>query len=68
MAFPQSFLDEVAAKNPIEDVVGQYVTLRRSGSVLFGRCPFHQEKTPPSPWPRIRVSTTASAAGRVAMW
>lgn len=46
MAFPPAFLDELIARNPIEDVVGQYVTLRRSGSNLFGLCPFHGEKTP----------------------
>jgi len=45
MAFPPSFLDELSARNPIEDVVGQYVSLKRSGSNLFGLCPFHGEKT-----------------------
>ncbi|MBP3672683.1 MAG: DNA primase [Oscillospiraceae bacterium] len=45
MAFPPSFLDELVARNPIEDVVGQYVNLKRSGSNLFGLCPFHGEKT-----------------------
>ena len=45
MAFPPSFIDELIARNPIEDVVGQYVTLKRSGSNLFGLCPFHGEKT-----------------------
>ena len=45
MAFPPSFLDELVARNPIEDVVGQYVSLKRSGSNLFGLCPFHGEKT-----------------------
>ena len=45
MAFPQSFIDELVARNPIEDVVGQYVTLRRSGANMFGLCPFHGEKT-----------------------
>lgn len=45
MAFPPSFLDELAARNPIEEVVGQYVHLKRSGSNLFGLCPFHGEKT-----------------------
>ena len=46
MAFPASFLDELTARNPIEDVVGQYVSLTRRGSNLFGLCPFHSEKTP----------------------
>ncbi len=45
MAFPPSFIDELIARNPIEDVVGQYVTLKRSGGNLFGLCPFHGEKT-----------------------
>ena len=45
MAFPAAFIDELVARNPIEDVVGQYVNLRRSGSNLFGLCPFHGEKT-----------------------
>jgi len=45
MAFPPAFLDELAARNPIEEVVGQYVSLKRSGANLFGLCPFHGEKT-----------------------
>ena len=45
MAFPAAFIDELVARNPIEDVVGQYVNLRRSGSNMFGLCPFHGEKT-----------------------
>ena len=45
MAFPAAFIDELIQCNPIEDVVGQYVSLRRSGSNMFGLCPFHGEKT-----------------------
>ena len=45
MAFPPSFIDELLARNPIEEVVGRHVNLRRSGSNLFGLCPFHGEKT-----------------------
>ena len=45
MAFAPSFIDELIARNPIEDVVGQYVSLKRSGGNLFGLCPFHGEKT-----------------------
>ena len=43
--FQPAFIDELIARNPIEDVVGQYVSLRRAGSNLFGLCPFHGEKT-----------------------
>lgn len=45
MAFSPAFIDELTQRNPIEDVVSQYVTLKRSGSNLFGLCPFHGEKT-----------------------
>ena len=45
MAFSPAFIDELIARNPIEDVVGQYVNLRRSGANMFGLCPFHGEKT-----------------------
>ena len=45
MAFSPAFLDELNQRNPIEDVVGQYVALTRRGSNLFGLCPFHGEKT-----------------------
>ena len=45
MAFPAAFIDELISRNPIEEVVGQYVQLKRSGSNYFGLCPFHGEKT-----------------------
>ena len=38
---------EVRDKAPIDEVVGQYVTLRKAGgSSMKGLCPFHDEKTP----------------------
>jgi DNA primase len=47
MAFPESFLDELIRRSDIADVVGSYVSLtKRSGSNMFGLCPFHSEKTP----------------------
>ena len=47
MAFSQDFLQELSDRNPIEDVVGEYVQFtKRSGQNLFGLCPFHGEKTP----------------------
>ncbi len=45
MAFAPSFIDELVARNPIEEVVGQHVSLRRAGANMFGLCPFHGEKT-----------------------
>ena len=46
MAFPAAFIDDLISRNPIEEVVGEYVQLTRKGSNLFGLCPFHGEKTP----------------------
>jgi len=40
-------IQEVREKAHIEDVVSQYVTLRRAGAgSMKGLCPFHDEKTP----------------------
>ncbi len=38
----QKIIDEAR----VEDVVGEFVTLKRRGSNLLGLCPFHNEKTP----------------------
>ncbi len=47
MAFPESFLQELTQRNEISEVVSAYVKLnKKSGSNLFGLCPFHNEKTP----------------------
>ncbi|MFR3792068.1 MAG: DNA primase [Blautia massiliensis (ex Durand et al. 2017)] len=43
---PQEYIQEVVRRNDIEEVVGQYVQLRRRGRTLSGLCPFHNEKTP----------------------
>ncbi|MGE0156263.1 MAG: CHC2 zinc finger domain-containing protein, partial [Geobacter sp.] len=37
---------EVAERVSIVDVIGEYVSLKRSGSNFTGLCPFHGEKTP----------------------
>ncbi|NOL49599.1 DNA primase [Pelistega europaea] len=43
---PESFIQDVLNRVNVEDVVGQYVQLKKSGTNLFGLCPFHNEKTP----------------------
>ena len=38
---------EVRERAPIDEVVGQYVTLKNAGGgSMKGLCPFHDEKTP----------------------
>lgn len=47
MAFPENFINELTERNDIVEVVSSYVRLsKKSGSNLFGLCPFHSEKTP----------------------
>lgn len=42
----QHTIDRIHETVRIEDVVGDHVKLKRAGSNLQGRCPFHDEKTP----------------------
>ena len=44
--FPENFIQEVVDRTDIEELIGRYVTLKRTGANLVGRCPFHSEKTP----------------------
>ena len=47
MAFPDNFINELTERSDIVDVVSGYVRLsKKTGSNLFGLCPFHSEKTP----------------------
>lgn len=39
-------IGEIRARLPIEQVVGEAVTLKRNGQGFVGLCPFHNEKTP----------------------
>lgn len=43
---PKSKIDEIVYAARVEEVVGDYVTLKKRGSSLIGLCPFHNEKTP----------------------
>ncbi|MBO5577256.1 MAG: DNA primase [Ruminococcus sp.] len=46
MPLPQDFIDRLKAANPIDEVMGSYVTLKRAGRDYVCLCPFHNEKTP----------------------
>lgn len=42
---PRETIERVCATAKIEEVVGDYVTLKRRGANMIGLCPFHDEKT-----------------------
>lgn len=46
MALSDGFLQELRLKNEIDDIISQYVILKRHGNTSKGLCPFHNEKTP----------------------
>lgn len=46
MALPVEFIERLKAANPIAEVMGSYVTLKRTGRDYICLCPFHNEKTP----------------------
>ncbi len=37
---------EIADRLSIVEIIGEYVSLKRSGANFLGLCPFHGEKTP----------------------
>lgn len=46
MAIPRETVDRIFEAAKIEEVVSDYVSLRRRGANLIGLCPFHSERTP----------------------
>ena len=45
MALPESFLEQLRSRTEIEDIISEYVQIKRRGKNLVGLCPFHSEKT-----------------------
>ncbi|MFM6975528.1 MAG: DNA primase, partial [Sphingobacteriaceae bacterium] len=43
---PQETVDKILDASRIEEVVGDFVHLKKRGTSLLGLCPFHNEKTP----------------------
>ncbi len=45
MALPENFLEQLRSRIEIEDIISEYVQIKRRGKNLVGLCPFHSEKT-----------------------
>jgi DNA primase len=43
---PRNVVDQIIDAAHVEEVVGEFVTLKKRGANLLGLCPFHGEKTP----------------------
>ncbi|MED5580281.1 MAG: DNA primase [Nitrospinota bacterium] len=43
---PENIIDELRESTPIDQVISEYVSLKKAGSNFMGLCPFHEEKTP----------------------
>ena len=43
---PQETVDRILDLAQVEDVIGDFVTLKRAGATYKACCPFHNEKTP----------------------
>jgi len=43
---PKDTIDKIIDAARVEDVLGDFITLRKRGANLLGLCPFHGEKTP----------------------
>lgn len=46
MAIPREIVEQILQAARIEEVVSEFVTLKKRGANLIGCCPFHNEKTP----------------------
>ncbi len=42
----RDIIEEVLSRIHVEDVIGEFVELRKSGASFKGLCPFHEENTP----------------------
>jgi DNA primase len=43
---PKETVDKIIETSRIEEVVGDFVSLKKRGTSMIGLCPFHNEKTP----------------------
>lgn len=43
---PKETVDKIIDAAHVEDVLGEFITLKKRGANLLGLCPFHGEKTP----------------------
>jgi DNA primase len=43
---PRDTVDKIIEAARVEDVIGEFITLKKRGANLLGLCPFHGEKTP----------------------
>jgi len=45
-SIPDSFIDDLVARVDLHDLIGRYITLKKTGSRYMGVCPFHGDSNP----------------------
>lgn len=62
-----SFTNELLSRTNIVDIIGGYLTLRKSGASYIGLCPFHNEKRPHFPLIQLSKFISASVVEKAVM-
>jgi DNA primase len=45
-SIPENFIDDLLARVDLHDLLGRYITLKKTGSRYMGVCPFHGDSNP----------------------
>ncbi|MCK4720419.1 DNA primase, partial [bacterium] len=45
-SIPDNFIDELIQRVDLNDLLGRYITLKKTGSRFMGVCPFHGDTNP----------------------
>lgn len=64
---PKQTVDLILETARIEEVVGDFVSLKKRGVNMLGLCPFHSEKTPPLRFRLPKEFINVSAAAKPVM-
>ncbi len=45
-SIPDNFIDDLIARVELDDLIGRYITLKKTGTRFMGVCPFHGDSNP----------------------
>ena len=59
---PKNTVDIIIETAHVEEVVGEFITLKKRGANLLGLCPFHGEKTPSFTVSSVKIKSLLNSA------